>query len=66
MTCATWREMLKTAGFPLGAHVAWGTSYNPPECGGEWSEHSRRHGVTIRPYDLDEHMQDIRRWLLLP
>ena len=50
---------LKTAGFPLGAYRV-GHVFYPPECGGEWSEHSRRHGVTITPYDLDEHMQDIR------
>ena len=50
---------LKTAGFPLGAYRA-GHVFYPPERGGEWSEHSRRHGVTVTPYDLDEHMQAIR------
>jgi hypothetical protein len=50
---------LKTAGFPLGAYRV-GHVFYPPERGGEWSEHSRSHGVTITPYDLDEHMQAIR------
>jgi len=50
---------LKTAGFPIGAYRV-GHVFYPLERGGEWSENSRRHGVTITPYDLDEHMQDIR------
>jgi hypothetical protein len=50
---------LKTAGFPLGAYRV-GHVFYPPERGGEWSEHSRSHGVTITPYDLDEHVQAIR------
>lgn len=50
---------LKTAGFPLGAYRV-GHVFYPPERGGEWSENSGRHGITITPYDLDEHMQDIR------
>ena len=50
---------LKHASFPVGAYRV-GHVFYPPERGGEWSEHSRRHGVTIRPYDLEEHMQDIR------
>jgi hypothetical protein len=50
---------LKNARFPVGAHRV-GHVFYPPEQGGEWSEHSRCHGVTITPYDLDEHMQDIR------
>jgi hypothetical protein len=48
---------LKTAGFPVGAYRHL---FYPPEQGGDWSENSRRHGVAITPYDLDEHMQDIR------
>jgi hypothetical protein len=50
---------LKIASFPVGAYRV-GHIFYPPEQGGEWSENSRRHGVTIRPYNLDEHMQDIR------
>src|SRR5208337_3114115 len=50
---------LKIAGFPVGSYRV-GHFFYPPEQGGEWSENSRRHGVTIRPCDLDEHMQDIR------
>jgi len=52
-------RQLKTAGFPIGAYRV-GHVFYPPEQGGEWSERSRRHGVTITPYDLDAHMQDIR------
>jgi hypothetical protein len=52
-------KALKDAGFPLGAYRA-GHVFYPPEQGGEWSDHARRHGVTIRPFDLDAHMQDIR------
>ena len=50
---------LKHASFPVGAYRV-GHVFYPPERGGEWSENSRRHGITITPYDLDEHMQDIR------
>jgi hypothetical protein len=50
---------LKNAGFPVGAYRV-GHVFYPPAQGGEWSENSRRHGVTITPYDLDEHMHDIR------
>lgn len=50
---------LKHASFPVGAYRV-GHVFYPPERGGEWSENSRRHGITITPYDLDEHMQAIR------
>src|SRR6516165_4491652 len=52
-------RQLKNAGFPIGAYRV-GHIFYPPEQGGEWSERSRHHGVTITPYDLDAHMQDIR------
>jgi hypothetical protein len=52
-------RQLKNAGFPIGAYRV-GHVFYPPEQGGEWSERSRHHGVTITPHDLDAHMQDIR------
>ena len=52
-------RQLKNAGFPIGAYRV-GHIFYPPEQGGEWSERSRHHGVTITPYDLDAHMRDIR------
>jgi len=52
-------RQLKNAGFPIGAYRA-GHVFYPPGQGGEWSERSRHHGVTITPNDLDAHIQDIR------
>jgi hypothetical protein len=30
------------------------------EQGDKWREYARRQGVTIKPFDLDGHMQDVR------
>jgi hypothetical protein len=52
-------RQLKKAGFPIGTYRV-GHVFYPPDQGGEWSERSRHHGVTVTPYDLDVHIQDIR------
>lgn len=49
---------LKAAGFPIQSYQV-GHSFYPHETSSGWSEVTREHGVTITPYELENHSQDI-------
>jgi hypothetical protein len=50
---------LKVADFPMQPYRL-GHRFYPHETRGEWSRTARAQGVTITPYELQAHSQDIR------
>jgi len=55
----TLAKQLKTAGFPVQIYQA-GHKFYPNENSAEWSEAARQHGVTVTPFELQNHLQDIK------
>lgn len=51
-------EQLKAAGFPIRFYQA-GHKFYPHEKSAGWSEASRKNGVTITAYELQNHLRDI-------
>lgn len=49
---------LKTAGFPVRFFQV-GHKFYPREKNAHWSEASRQNGITITPYELENHARDI-------
>lgn len=50
---------LKAAGFPIKAYQL-GHRFYPNEVASGWPDATRAHGVTVTPYELENHLQDIK------
>jgi len=56
---------LKSAGFPI-RFFRVGHKFYPSESSSRWSEASRRDGVTVTPYELQNHSRDIEEGYYCP
>lgn len=56
---------LKAAGFPIRFFQV-GHRFYPHEKSGTWSEASRKNGVTITPYELQNHAREIEEGYYCP
>ncbi len=56
---------LKSAGFPIRVFQL-GHKFYPSEKNSRWSEASRRDGVTVTPYELQNHSHDIEEGYYCP
>lgn len=56
---------LKAAGFPIRFFQV-GHRFYPHETNGGWSDASRTNGVTITPYELQNHARDIEEGYYCP
>jgi hypothetical protein len=56
---------LKSAGFPI-QFFRVGHKFYPSEKSSRWSEESRHNGVTVTPYELQNHSRDIEEGYYCP